>query len=109
MKKPKDEMRTGYKRLDFTSLERGKFHKEAVKGTAVKFRYMITYNGNPLSMEVTSTLDGNAMPGYEYRVPQYLTRGDLERLAEAHDLLVNLRPAVIAGRARLPLVASCCG
>lgn len=31
------------------------------------------------------------------------------RLAEAHDLLVSLRPAVIAGRARLPLVASCCG
>ncbi len=34
-----------------------------IKGTAVKFRYMISYNGNPLSMEVTSTLDGNAMKG----------------------------------------------
>ena len=35
MKKVKDEMRTEYKRADFTSLERGKFYKEAVKGTAV--------------------------------------------------------------------------
>lgn len=34
-----------------------------IKGTAVKFRYMISYNGNPLSMEVSSTLDGNAMKG----------------------------------------------
>ena len=34
-----------------------------VKGSAVRFRYMINYNGNPLSMEVTSTLDGNAMKG----------------------------------------------
>ena len=32
-----------------------------------------------------------------------------ERLSEAHDLLVGLRPAVIAGRTRLPLVGSCCG
>lgn len=32
-----------------------------------------------------------------------------ERLAEAHDLLVSLRPAVIAGRTRLPLIGSCCG
>ena len=35
MKKVKDEMRTEYKRADFTSLARGKFYKEAVKGTAV--------------------------------------------------------------------------
>ena len=35
MKKVKDEMRTEYKRADFTSLERGKFYKEAVKGTVV--------------------------------------------------------------------------
>ena len=30
-----------------------------------------------------ATLEGNAMPGYEYVVPQYLTRGDLERLDKA--------------------------
>ena len=35
MKKVKDEMRTEYKRADFSSLERGKFYKEAVKGTVV--------------------------------------------------------------------------
>ena len=35
MTKIKDEMRTEYKRADFASLERAKFYKEAVKGTAV--------------------------------------------------------------------------
>ena len=35
MKKVKGEMRAEYKRADFTSLERGKFYKEAVKGAAV--------------------------------------------------------------------------
>ena len=35
MKKVKDEMRIGYKRSDFATLECGKFHKEAVKGTTV--------------------------------------------------------------------------
>lgn len=34
MKKVKDEMRAEYKRSDFARLEHGKFHKEAVKGTA---------------------------------------------------------------------------
>ena len=35
MKKAKDEMRSEYKRSDFTKLERGKFYAEAAKGTAV--------------------------------------------------------------------------
>jgi len=35
MKKTKDEMRTEYKRSDFTKLERGKFYKEVAKGTSV--------------------------------------------------------------------------
>ena len=35
MKKPNDEMRTGYERSDFKTLERGKFFKEVVKGTGV--------------------------------------------------------------------------
>jgi len=34
-----------------------------IKGTAVKFRYMINYNGSPIAMEVTSTLSGNDMKG----------------------------------------------
>jgi hypothetical protein len=34
-----------------------------IKGTAVKFRYMINYNGSPIAMEVTSTLAGNEMKG----------------------------------------------
>ena len=34
-----------------------------IKGTAVKFRYVISYNGNPLTMEVTTTLSGNEMKG----------------------------------------------
>ena len=35
MKKTKAEMRTEYKRSDFTKLERGKFYKEVAKGTSV--------------------------------------------------------------------------
>lgn len=34
-----------------------------IKGTAVKFRYMINYNGSPLAMEVSSTLAGDEMKG----------------------------------------------
>ncbi len=34
-----------------------------IKGTAVKFRYTINYNGNALPMEVTTTLSGNEMKG----------------------------------------------
>jgi hypothetical protein len=34
-----------------------------IKGTAVKFRYMISYNGSAIAMEVTSTLAGDEMKG----------------------------------------------
>ena len=34
-----------------------------IKGTAVKFRYLINYNGSPLAMEVSSTLAGDEMKG----------------------------------------------
>ncbi len=34
-----------------------------IKGMAVKFRYMISYNGSPIAMEVTSTLAGDEMKG----------------------------------------------
>ena len=58
MKKPKDEMRTGYKRLDFTSLERGKFHKEAVKGTAVALLDPAIAKAYPTSEAVNEALLG---------------------------------------------------
>ena len=35
MKKLKDDMRDEYQRSDFVTLERGKFYKEAMKGTSV--------------------------------------------------------------------------
>ena len=35
MKKIEGEMRTEYKRSDFSTLQRGKFYKEVVKGTSV--------------------------------------------------------------------------
>lgn len=35
MKKAEDELRPHYKRSDFSKLERGKFYKEAAKGTSV--------------------------------------------------------------------------
>ena len=35
MKKDKDEMRSDYKRSDFTKLERGKFYAEVAAGTSV--------------------------------------------------------------------------
>jgi len=34
-----------------------------IRGSAVKFRYMINYNGSPLAMEVSSTLAGDEMKG----------------------------------------------
>lgn len=34
-----------------------------IKGNAVKFRYMIPYNGGQVAMEVTTTLAGNEMKG----------------------------------------------
>jgi len=34
-----------------------------VKGSEVKFRYMINYGGNPIAMAMTATLAGNEMKG----------------------------------------------
>ena len=61
MKKVKDEMRAEYKRSDFTSLERGKFHKESVKGTAVALLDPAIAKAFPNSEAVNQALLGLLM------------------------------------------------
>ena len=58
MKKVKDEMRADYKRADFTILERGKFFKEAVKGTAVALLDPAVAKAFPNSEAVNEALLG---------------------------------------------------
>ena len=56
MKKVKDEMRDEYKRADFVTLERGKFHKEAAKGTAVALLDPAIAKAFPTSEAVNAAL-----------------------------------------------------
>ena len=58
MKKAKDEMRAGYKRSDFTTLERGKLHKEAAKGTSVALLDPAIAKAFPTSEAVNEALLG---------------------------------------------------
>lgn len=58
MKKAKDELRAEYKRSDFTLLERGKFHKEAIKGTSVALLDPVIAKAFPTSEAVNEALLG---------------------------------------------------
>lgn len=58
MKKGEDEMRAEYKRSDFTKLERGKFYKEVVKGTAVVLLDPALAKAFPSSEAVNKALRG---------------------------------------------------
>ena len=58
MKPRNDDMRAGYKRADFTSLERGKFHKEAVMETAVALLDPAIAKAFPTSEAVNEALLG---------------------------------------------------
>ena len=58
MKKVKDEMRAEYKRSDFASLERGKFYKEAMKGTSVALLDPAVAKAFPSSEAVNEALLG---------------------------------------------------
>lgn len=58
MKKTKDEMRAEYKRSDFTKLERGKFYKEAAKGTSVALLDPAIAKAFPTSEAVNAALQG---------------------------------------------------
>ena len=58
MKKDKDEMRAEYRRADFTKLERGKFYKEAVKGTSVALLEPAIAKAFPTSEAVNEALLG---------------------------------------------------
>lgn len=53
-----DEMRRSYKRSDFAKLERGKFHAEAVKGTAVALLDPAIAKAFPTSRAVNEALAG---------------------------------------------------
>jgi hypothetical protein len=58
MKKLKDDMRAEYKRSDFVTLERGKFYKEAVKGTSVALLDPAIAKAFPTSEAVNAALRG---------------------------------------------------
>lgn len=58
MKKAKDEMRREYKRSDFSKLERGKFHTEVAKGTAVALLDPSVAKAFPTSRAVNEALSG---------------------------------------------------
>lgn len=58
MKKAEATMRAEYKRSDFTRLERGKFHKEAAKGTTVVLLDPALAKAFPSSEAVNEALRG---------------------------------------------------
>ena len=58
MKKVEGEMRTEYKRSDFGKLERGKFFKEAAKGTSVALIDPKLAKAFPTSEAVNQALRG---------------------------------------------------
>ena len=53
-----DEMRRSYKRSDFAKLERGKFHAEVVRGTAVALLDPAIAKAFPTSRAVNEALAG---------------------------------------------------
>ncbi len=57
-KTKKDEMRPEYKRSDFTSLKRGKFHAEVAKGTVVALLDPPIAKAFPTSKAVNEALHG---------------------------------------------------
>ena len=58
MKKAETEMRAEYKRSDFVKLERGKFFKEAAKGTSVALIEPKLAKAFPTSEAVNEALRG---------------------------------------------------
>lgn len=58
MKKVDSEMRSEYKRTDFVKLERGKFFKEAAKGTSVALIDPKLAKAFPTSEAVNQALSG---------------------------------------------------
>jgi hypothetical protein len=58
MKKAKDEMRSEYKRSDFSKLERGKFYAEVAAGTSVALLEPAIAKAFPTSKAVNEALAG---------------------------------------------------
>ena len=58
MKKVHDDIRVEYKRSDFAKLERGKFYKEAAKGTTVVLLEPTLAKAFPTSEAVNEALRG---------------------------------------------------
>ena len=56
MKKAKDELRQEYKRSDFATMERGKFHTEVAKGTSVALLDPAIAKAFPTSAAVNEAL-----------------------------------------------------
>ena len=58
MKKDKDEMRSDYKRSDFTKLERGKYYADVAAGTSVALLEPAIAKAFPNSKAVNEALAG---------------------------------------------------
>ena len=58
MKKAKDEMRSNYRRSDFSKLERGKFFAEVAAGTSVALLEPAIAKAFPTSKAVNEALAG---------------------------------------------------
>ena len=56
MKKAKDDMRAGYHRSDFPTLERGKFYDEVAQGTTVALIDPVNAKAFPTSEAVNEAL-----------------------------------------------------
>ena len=63
MKKAKDQMRSEYKRSDFTTFERGKFYAEVAKGTTVVLLSPSNAKAFPTSQAVNDALAGLLVHG----------------------------------------------
>ena len=83
MKKVRGDMRSEYKRSDFQKLERGKFHAEVVRGTAVALLDPAIAKAFPNSKAVNEALHGllalteqtSRLTGASRRRPRKRSRG----------------------------------
>jgi len=81
MKKAKDDMRAEYKRSDFATLERGKFHAEVAKGTTVVLLSPTNAKAFPTSRAVNDALAGLLSHGK--RTPRIARRSTRTRAKTA--------------------------
>ena len=80
MKKSENEMRSEYKRSDFSKLERGKFYAEVAAGTSVALLEPAIAKAFPTSKAVNEALGGLLVLAEK---PSRITRRPTRTLAKA--------------------------